>query len=557
MAKRRPKNPFGSGAFLAEVAELAQELRAEIAAAADLGDFDRSAKARAERVERGRRDFAFFCRTYFPHHVKGEPSRFHAWLWQRLPAIVFEPKGQREVIAAPRGNAKSTYVTQLFPLWCLLYGHKRYPMILSDALEVAAMMLEGVKAELEINPRLAHDFADQAGAGPVWQVGVIVTRGGAKVQAGGAGKRIRGARHGTQRPDLVVLDDIENDENVTSPEQRDKREKWLDRAVEPIGPPDGSMDLIYVGTVLHLDAVLVRKLRNPLWRATVFRAIERWPDRMDLWEQWEEALRNEGKEAAEAFHRAHAAEMEAGAEILWPAVQPLHLLMETRFRVGHAAFASEYQNNPEAEDAIFREIVFWVQPSPRWIHFGALDPSLGKNNRSRDPSAILVGGIDRETGILDVVEASIRRRLPDVIIAEVIAMQKRYRCAMWFVESVQFQEFLRTELMKRAVKEGVPLPAQAVTPTTDKALRIERLQPPMAAGLIRVHASQTTLLEQLRVYPRGDHDDGPDALEMLWAGAVGAGGTIEVGTTGQQRVASASRLDHYTGGFGRPSGVMW
>jgi hypothetical protein len=64
------------------------------------------------------------------------------------------------------------------------------------------------------------------------------------------------------------------------------------------------------------------------------------------------------------------------------------------------------------------------------------------------------------------------------------------------------------------------VPALPVIPHTDKDLRIEALQPHVVNGLIRFHPSQTTLLQQLRHWPKADHDDGPDALEMLWKLAV-------------------------------------
>lgn len=65
------------------------------------------------------------------------------------------------------------------------------------------------------------------------------------------------------------------------------------------------------------------------------------------------------------------------------------------------------------------------------------------------------------------------------------------------------------------------IPAKAVVPHADKALRIESLQPYFAQGRIRLHPSQRTLIEQLRHFPLADHDDGPDALHMLWELAVG------------------------------------
>jgi hypothetical protein len=74
---------------------------------------------------------------------------------------------------------------------------------------------------------------------------------------------------------------------------------------------------------------------------------------------------------------------------------------------------------------------------------------------------------------------------------------------------------------------GIAFPAVAVTPSTDKDLRIMSLQPHVNNGLIRLHRNQGTMIEQLKFYPEADHDDGPDALEMLWSLAVQYGGEWE------------------------------
>src|SRR3546814_8062298 len=94
-------------------------------------------------------------------------------------------------------------------------------LVFHPCFDQAAVILEGIKAEIEVNPRLAQDIPELCGAGPTWQVGVVVLNNGAKIQVGGSGKKLRGFRHGAQRPDLVVCDDLENDENVKSPEQRE------------------------------------------------------------------------------------------------------------------------------------------------------------------------------------------------------------------------------------------------------------------------------------------------------------------------------------------------
>ncbi|CAN5438675.1 phage terminase large subunit [soil metagenome] len=544
--------------FLDGLADLAEGLRRQIDA--NLDGWDISPEAIAERrrkVFNPITGFEYWDRNYFPHYGKAEPSELHKYLYQRLPMMVNTPSGQRDALAAPRGEAKSTKVSMSFVTWCVVTGLKWYPVIIMDAFEQAAEMLEAIKAELEANPRMLGDFPEACGKGKVWRAGVIVTTNGRKIEAFGSAKKIRGRRHGAHRPDLAVMDDIENDENVNTPAQRDKLQKFVTASVLNLGPPDDSMDAILIGTVLHYDSVLARFLKNPLWNRKVFKAIIDWPDNMALWDQFEELLLNAetpqlGEAAATALYRENEAEMLKGSKVSWPALRPLVKLMIRRAREGHAAFDSEQQNDPVAgEDAPFSQsIQFWVNRLLEWVFYGACDPSLGKAGASRDPSAIGVGGYQRVKGILDVVEAKIKKRTPDRIISDIIEMQREYCCIVWGIEAVQFQEFLRTELIKRSAALGVPVPARALTHISDKLLRIESLQPHMHNGLIRLHSSQQTLVDQFRHFPKADHDDGPDMVQMLWmlavTGGIAAaaqGGNTQQPQTARERYArQASRM---------------
>ncbi len=515
-----------------DLAAFAAQLRQRIEA--EVSGFSPDPNQRQKRRKQAQDDYEFFVSTYFPHYVRSpHKSELHKYLFRRLPKIVGSDKSENDAIAAPRGEAKSTLVSQLFVLWCLVTGRKRYPVIVMDSIDQAYPMLEAIKAELEFNPRLATDFPEACGQGRVWQAGSIVTRNDAKVQVAGSGKKLRGLRHGPYRPDLAVLDDIENDEQVRNPDQRDKLQSWLTKTVLPLGGAGAKFDVVYIGTILHHDSVLSRTLANPLWTSARFRALLNWPDRMDLWERWEETLRNDGPASADLFYAAHQAEMDAGSVCSW-AARPLLALMKIRARDGHDTFDSEYQNDPVAGDsAPFANVIqFWVNRCAEWVFFGAIDPSLGKAGAGRDPSAILVGGLNRTTGVLDVVEALIKKRLPDKIIEDAMALQQAYRCLMWAVEIVQFQAFLYSELIKRSTARGIPFPARGVQPIADKMLRIESMQPYMANGVIRLHPSQTTLIDQLRHFPKADHDDGPDALQMLHAIATTGMGTIEFKSIG-------------------------
>ncbi|STZ76326.1 phage terminase large subunit [Bergeriella denitrificans] len=512
--------------FLATLSAIAANLRRVIET--EVEGFDSSPASIATRrakVFDPVGGYEYFVNTYFPHYVRSpHKSQLHEFLFKRLPEILQEKDGATEATAAPRGEAKSTLVTQLFTLYCIVTGQKHYCVIVMDSLDQSYPMLEAIKAELEFNPRLRTDFPEACGQGRVWQAGTAVTANDIKIQVAGSGKKLRGMRHGPFRPDLCVLDDIENDENVRSAEQRDKLDAWLKKTIMPLGAVGQKFDIVYIGTILHYDSVLSRTLNNPFWRGTRFQAVLQWPDRMDLWDEWESIFRNHGdagKAMAEAFYQANRDEMVKGAVTSW-AARDILALMTIRARDGHAAFDSEYQNDPvSGEDAVFANALhYWTELPRDLVYFGALDPSLGKAGASRDPSAIIIGGYQRSSGKLYIVEAQIKKRLPDLIIEDVIRLHKQYKCKLWFIETVQFQEFLKDELVKRSAARGYPVPARAVKPVSDKLLRIESLQPHMANGLILLHSAQSTLVAQFRHFPKADHDDGPDAVQMVWAGAI-------------------------------------
>lgn len=512
--------------FEQELARLGEDIRRTIELECEA--FSPDPVASKERRERAWHDYQFFCQTYFPHYVPTDKfSLFQKFIFKRLPEVIDSERDAREVHLAPRGEAKSTYETQLGSLWCIVTKRKHMIGIIMNTEEQAAEMLESIKAELDTNPRLMLDFPEATGQGRVWQATTIVTTGNTKVRIGGTGKKIRGMKHGPYRPDLIFLDDLENDEQVRSKEQRDKTENYVLSAVLGLAPPMGGMDVFWVGTSLHYNAAINRIANAAGWRSRVFKAITRMPDNMALWETWEaiytQSGTNEEREAAEQaaleFYHANEVAMNQGAVVSWAGVRDLYRLMCIR-ATNHDAFNKEYQNEAGNDDnAPFKTIQLWVNRLAEWVFYGAIDPSLGKkgiNGAVGDPSAILVGGFNRNTMILDVVEADICRRVPDLIISRAIEYQSQYHCMAWAIESVQYQYILNQLLIAAGAMSGIAFPAIPVIPISDKHLRIISLQPHVNNGLIRLGRHQSTLIEQLKFYPEANHDDGPDALEMLW-----------------------------------------
>lgn len=493
------------------------------------------------RRKLGAIDMEFFGRAYFPHYFSRPSPEFHRELdaiWQqgvlkgRYPLTAADTKtisrlpGVRRAVAAPRGHAKSTNLTFKGTMHSTLYGYKHYPIIISDSSEQAEGFLDNIRVEFEENTAILEDFGSLAGS--VWRSNVLVTKTNIKIEAIGSGKKIRGRKHRNWRPDLIILDDVENDENVRTPEQRKKLKDWFDKAVSKCG--DDYTDIVYIGTLLHYDSLLAKTLANPAYRSIKYKAVIRFSQADDLWQQWETIftdLSNDDREAdALAFFQAHKTAMLEGTQVLWEEKLSYYDLMVMRVSEGEASFNSEEQNEPiNPDDCLFMEEWFDYYNEaevnfgdPAFDFFGFIDPSLGKTKRS-DFSAIVTLAKHKGSGYMYVVDADIERRHPDRIIADVLAKERWLRASFGHgyrklgAETNQFQWFLKEELAKASAKAGLYLPIEEVQQTSDKVMRVQTLQPDVKNKYIKFNRRHKRLLEQLTQFPMGAHDDGPDALE--------------------------------------------
>jgi len=486
-------------------------------------------------------DLEYFGRAYTPHYFSRPSPRFHNDLdgiWTSSVLKGFDPltsaksvnrmNGCKRAVAAPRGHAKSTNLTFKDTLHAILYEYKHYPLILSDSSDQAEGFLADTKTELEDNTNIREDFGSLQGR--VWKTNVIITSTDIKVEAIGSGKKVRGRRHRNWRPDLIVLDDVENDENVTTREQRKKLENWFYKAVSKAG--DTYTDIMYIGTMLHFDSLLAKVLKNPEYHSVKYQAVLSWAANQYLWDEWAliyTDLENENRQQdALAYYEANLDEMLEGTEVLWPEKLDYYKLMVIKVSEGDASFNSELQNNPiDPESSAFNEewLDFYDDDppdfrDPRFIFFGANDPSLGKNARS-DTSSLFDLAKDTMTGYLYIVEASIERRKPDVIIDDAIEMQRRNRRDFgkpfheFGVETVQFQYFFKDIMVEKSRLAGEHLPVVEINNRQSKDIRIMSLQPLIKNKYIKFSRKHKTLLQQLLEYPNGKNDDGPDGLEMV------------------------------------------
>ena len=478
------------------------------------------------RRELANRDMEYFARAYFPEYIPGPAPDFHKEMYKDLQGTVNQGGGSSVVRAAPRGHAKTTLWDFILPLWCILYKKKEYILILSDSSDQANGFITNIKEELEHNERIHEDFGNIVGE--PWATSKMGTQTGVRVEALGAGMKVRGRRNKEVRPDLIICDDLENDENSATPEQRKKLKLWFQRAVRRAGAK--YTDFVVIGTVIHDESLLSDLLQSPGWDSKRYAAVVEFSEREDLWEEWKTIytnMENQNREkAAYRFFDRNRKAMLEGTSILWEKGNPnypegYYSLMKIRLEDGEASFWSELQNDPKSSQSkFFQPILIRPDEIPPWNSLEwviSVDPSLGQSTKA-DTSALIALARDRQSGQEYVPIADISVRTPDVIIRDLFIMVDRIRSAgarirTVVIETVQFQALFSNDVAKAAMKASKHLPISKVLPRLAKDIRIESIQPSINNGYVKISENAKVLIAQLEGYPKSKKD-GPDALHM-------------------------------------------
>jgi predicted phage terminase large subunit-like protein len=496
------------------------------------------------RVVRSHDDTLFFMYTYFsdlnnednegniiPAGVAIEDAPdFHGLLTDTLNVLSTDAITKRIAWSVPRGHAKSAYLSNMFPVHQIVFGLRRYIIIVSETLSMSRKFVEWVNDQLKFNKKLREDFGEllqpQRQLNEKDNADAFETFNGCYVQASSIGGQLRGSRYKSYRPDLIILDDLESSKNTNTMELRTKNEEWFNKVVMPMGDPRRTA-IIYMGTLVHATGLLPAVLKRADFEGKLFSAIVSEPDRQDLWERYEEIYRDQENDNrlidAEEFYRDNKEEMDKGVRTLWNDRFPYYKLMMEKVNIGSRAFGSEFLNKPiDDETAIFKSHYFMYfddkdlfdsvgRPLPLDV-FGFWDVAIGKNANS-DYNAIVTLGRDRRTGIIYVLDAW-AKKIP-MHEALRVAEQKiaQYGHKIFGVETVQAQYDMFRQLRENATRRGLYRTRfKAVNPKGKKESRIMTLEPLFENGTIRMKRSQRLLIEQLQQFLNHDHDDLPDAL---------------------------------------------
>lgn len=420
----------------------------------------------------------FIARPYFPL----ETPPFH----KEILDLISDKNNRRIGVIAPRGHAKSTTVDMTYPLWAGCFKQEEFIVIISDTYTQASEFINALKDEFENNPKIKWLFGNMKGDD--WQDGEFVLSNGIKYAAKGSGMKIRGIRHRHTRPTLMIFDDIENDENIKSAEQRQKLYHWFTKAAIPALARGGRA--VIIGTILHFDSLVNKVMKQ-----------------QDVFKSWE----------TRTFY-AITTDGDGTERALWPEHRSLEKLRAMRDDpsdqefIGSISFAQEYQHKPfSEEDAMIKPD--WIkecEPSQvpdkhaRLARVLTIDPAASER-QTADFTAMIVADLYTD-GNVYIRAIRNQRTSPSVTADTVRELDEIYKPQVIGIEKgalgLVFWDLL----------EG--LPVIGLEPDKDKVRRLLAVSRFFEAG--RVYTVKNiqngqAFREQLIEFPKGTHDDMVDA----------------------------------------------
>lgn len=429
---------------------------------------------------------------FFQDNILGWPGPqvfFTAFLYNRIkdpaPSPPFHSdiyealvKESRIAIAAPRAHSKSTLCSFVYPIWCAVGGKKREIIIVSQTSKLAEKWLKQIAAELEHNDLITGIFGDFKGS--PWNRDQLSLSNGVNIYAKGRGFQIRG-----YRPDLIVLDDIEDDESVASPTQRTNLEDWFYGGLLNTLDAGKENQLVFIGNYIGpscmLKKIIDRALKGdiPSWKAHVFKARE-------------------------------------NGEPIWPDKWSSRALDQRKQEIGTQKFSSEFMNDPLPEGMTLIR--------PEWIRCWDGIPENGNRFIAVDTADtlasygdyyVIMSGISDKEGKLYVAKYQRGRYSPKQFWDALFAEYKSFRPIAVGIEARSRQNMMRYAASKEMQERKTWFPIRWIPANEDLISRVQSVVARIEHGKILIGKTHQVLRDELIEFPYGGHDDTVNALAYL------------------------------------------
>jgi predicted phage terminase large subunit-like protein len=386
---------------------------------------------------------------------------------------------KRFLLLWPRGHAKTECTTINYVTWLVGCYPDVHINIVTKTASLAEEILTAIITRFESDDRYIDIFGELKPKDPKkWtSYELIVKRReiskNATIKATGLLGPITGGRS-----DLIVCDDIIDEENVRTPLQVEKARLWFNKVLYPTLYPWGG--IIVVGTRWSYA-----DLYNDL--------LATWP--------------HDVKQALNTRN-----------EPLWPEYWTKEKLEDRRTQVGSIIFNCQYQNDPTGMEGDLLKSEWlheWATPPCSVnLKYAGIDPALGEG----DLQSVATLSVDKQTGQAYLEDVYAERTSFPEFLKKIQHLHVIHDYAKIFIEANAFQKVL-TFLQELS---GLPM----VTSQTVKN-KEERFIP-MSSHFESKRILVNPLLNMRSEFwmewvqfPRGQHDDALDSVEIVTRETVG------------------------------------
>ncbi|MEQ1677973.1 MAG: hypothetical protein ABL876_14795, partial [Chitinophagaceae bacterium] len=293
-----------------------------------------------KRIKLLEADHELWFKYYFPQYCYAEPADFH----KEASLRILKNAEWYEVRNWSRELAKDVR-TMMEVLYLVLTKKKRYMLMISNSYDNAEKFLKPYQGNLQANQRIINDYGVQELPGS-WSAGDFVTRKGCAFLALGAGQSPRGTKNEEVRPDIIVFNDIDTDEDCRNPDIIEKRWQWIEKAAIGTRSISKPTLIVFLGNIIAEDCCVVRANTTADFVHVV-------------------NIRNENGESS------------------WPQKNTEEMIDRVLSLVSYNAQQQEYYNNPIDEGKVFKEMTYGPCPPLRDLSFVVIYADPSPSNRDR------------------------------------------------------------------------------------------------------------------------------------------------------------------------------
>jgi hypothetical protein len=417
----------------------------------------------------------------------------HPLQWTEVEKLGVEIQldlGPFTLIMMPRGSSKTALAGFGIPLYSICYKLIRFLLYVSNAGPLAQGQIESVRKELSGNAALIEFFGDmkpRRSDEERWSKEKIETLSGIAMQYRGKGAAIRGVNHNNFRPDVILVDDPQDKDDVRSDSIREEDKRWAYSELTPAREMIRGGTMTVLGTYLGRGSLVDVWSRDPLW--TTVKIGVKDSDGEYIWPQyWDEK-----KDSASRISYQRAGLL--------------------------SSFYREFYNVEHLDEEQIFEQKFFIYASPEEVEdvrIAAIfaDPATSKR-RTADFFSISTVGITGK-GTVVILDVWQKRVAQEEAIDEYFRQQKQWNTVLQGFESNAYQTVFGTLLRAEMFRRGQYF---EITPVPHKNRKTDRiraaLRPRYAAGYVRHRlpfAEYEMQLLDFRMDDSHEHDDGPDSV---------------------------------------------